>query len=191
MPDGLEHELDEHLALAEAARGLLPQIEEVASLLIERFAAGNRVYTLGNGGSSLDAQHLAEELVGRFKRDRRPLPAQSLAADTAAITCIANDYSFDEIFERQVRAFAQPGGRRRGLHHERTLAERRAGSGRGARARRDDGALRRRRGRAGAEHADHALVVPSESTARIQELHVLLLHVLLERIDAWAAGGWP
>ena len=109
MADSLERELDEHLAVAAAARKLLPQTEAVATLLVERFAAGGRLYTLGNGGSSLDAQHLAEELVGRFKRDRRPLPAQSLAADTAAITCIANDYSFDEIFERQVHAFAQPG----------------------------------------------------------------------------------
>lgn len=188
MPDGLEHELDEHLAVAEAARRLLPQIEDVASLLIERFAAGNRVYTLGNGGSSLDAQHLAEELVGRFKRDRRPLPAQSLAADTAAITCIANDYSFDEIFERQVRAFAQPGDvvlafttSGRSPNVVRALAAARElgattvlfGGGSGGPAR---------------EHADHALVVPSESTARIQELHVFLLHVILERVDAWAAG---
>lgn len=189
MADALERELDEHLAVAEAARALLPQAEEVASLLVERFAAGRRLYTLGNGGSSLDAQHLAEELVGRFRRDRRPLPAQSLAADGAAITCIANDYSFEEIFERQVRGFAAPGdvvaafttsGRSpnivRGLAAARAVGATTVlfGGGAGGPAR---------------EHADHALVVPSESTARIQELHVFLLHVILERIDAWVAGA--
>ena len=188
VPDGLEHELDEHLAVAEAARGLLPQIEEVASLLIERFAAGNRVYTLGNGGSSLDAQHLAEELVGRFKRDRRPLPAQSLAADTAAITCIANDYSFDEIFERQVRAFVQP---RTSSRPSPRADARRTSCGVWPRA----GSARRRcssaAARAGRRASTRRPRAPRAvgSTARIQELHVFLLHVLIERIDAWAAGG--
>ena len=189
MTDALEHELDEHLAVAEAARSLLPRVEEVASLLVDRFAAGRRLYTLGNGGSSLDAQHLAEELVGRFKRDRRPLPAQSLAADTAAITCIGNDYSFDEIFERQVRAFALPDD----VVAAFTTSGRSPNVVRGLAAARELGATTVLFGGGGGgparEHADHALVVPSESTARIQELHVFLLHVLLEQVDAWAAGA--
>jgi D-sedoheptulose 7-phosphate isomerase len=189
VAESLERELDEHLTVAEATRALLPEVDEVASLLVERFAAERRLYTLGNGGSSLDAQHLAEELVGRFKRDRRPLPAQSLAADTAAVTCIANDYSFDEIFERQVRAFAQ----RNDVVAAFTTSERSPNVVRGLAAARELGATTVLFGGGSCgparEHADHALVVPSESTARIQELHVFLLHVLLERIDAWAAGA--
>jgi D-sedoheptulose 7-phosphate isomerase len=185
--DGFERELDEHLAAAEAARALLPQAEAVASLLVERFGAGGRLYTLGNGGSSLDAQHLAEELVGRFKRDRRPLAAQSLAADSAAITCIANDWSFDEIFERQVRAFAGPGD----VVAAFTTSGRSPNVVRGLVAAREVGATTvlfgGGSGGPAREHADHALVVPSGSTARIQELHVFLLHAILERVDAWAA----
>ena len=189
MAEGFERELDEHLAVAEAARALLPKAEDVASLLVERFAAGRRLLTLGNGGSSLDAQHLAEELVGRFKRDRRPLPAQSLAADSAVITCIANDWSFDEIFERQVRALAGPGD----VVAAFTTSGRSPNVVRGLAAAREVGATTVLFGGGGGggparEHADHALVVPSESTARIQELHLFLLHAILERVDAWAAG---
>src|SRR5512134_3469887 len=101
--------LDEHVALAAGIEALLPRVDAVADALVAVLAAGGRIYTFGNGGSSLDANHFAEELVGRFQRERRPLPAQSLANDAAAITCIANDYSFAEVFERQVRAFTRPG----------------------------------------------------------------------------------
>src|SRR5688500_9444798 len=99
----------EHLALAGRSEELLPRVVEVAQRLIDVYEGGGRLYTFGNGGSSVDAQHFSEELVGRFRRERRPLPAQSLSADAAALTCIANDYSFEEVFERQVRAFVRPG----------------------------------------------------------------------------------
>ena len=85
--------LAEHLELAGRIEPLLEQVDEVGRLLVSALDAGGRVYTFGNGGSSVDANHFAEELVGRFKRERRPLPAQSLANDAAAITCIANDDS--------------------------------------------------------------------------------------------------
>ncbi|HEX7223892.1 MAG TPA: SIS domain-containing protein, partial [Candidatus Limnocylindrales bacterium] len=101
--------LAEHLELAGRIEPLLEQVDEVGRLLVSALDAGGRVYTFGNGGSSVDANHFAEELVGRFKRERRPLPAQSLANDAAAITCIANDYSFAEVFERQVQAFVRKG----------------------------------------------------------------------------------
>ena len=101
--------IEEHAALLRRTQALLPTVDAVAERLIAAFAGGGRVYTFGNGGSSVDAQHFAEELVGRFRRERRPLPAQSLAADAAALTCIANDYSFDEVFERQVRGFVRAG----------------------------------------------------------------------------------
>lgn len=188
MGDRPAAELAEHLEVAAKVEELLPRVDDVAQLLIGVYGSGGRVYTLGNGGSSLDAQHLAEELVGRFKRDRRPLPAQSLAADSAAITCIANDYSFDVVFERQVRAFARPG--------DAVLAF--TTSGRSPNVVRALAAARELDaatvlfgggdGGAAAEHADHALVVPSQTTARIQEMHVFLLHVLLEQLDAWAAA---
>jgi D-sedoheptulose 7-phosphate isomerase len=188
MADDSADALAEHLALAAQVEDMLPRVDEVGTLLIEALAAGGRIYTFGNGGSSVDATHFAEELVGRFQRERRPLPAQSLASDSAAITCIANDYSFAEVFERQVRGFARSGdvvlafstsGRSenvvRGLAAARELGARTVLVGGG-----DGGPA--------AAHADHALIVPSTATARIQELHVFLLHVLIDRIDRWAAG---
>jgi D-sedoheptulose 7-phosphate isomerase len=188
MADDSAAALAEHLALAARIEELLPRVDEVAATLIETYEAGGRLYTFGNGGSSVDAQHFAEELVGRFKRERRPLPAQSLAADAAAITCIANDYSFEEIFERQVRAFVRGGdmviafstsGRSpnvvRGLAAARELGATTVLFGGG-----DGGPA--------AEHADQALIVPSTSTARIQELHVFFLHCVIDRVDRWAAG---
>ena len=188
MADPSVDALTEHLALATAAEELLPRADALAEAVIEALAAQGRVCTFGNGGSSLDANHFAEELVGRFKRERRPLPAQSLASDSAALTCIANDYSYEEVFERQVRGFVREGdvviafstsGRSpnvvRGLAAAREAGATTVlfGGGDGGRA---------------LEHADHALVVPSASTARVQELHVFFLHVVIERIDRWAAG---
>lgn len=188
MTDGTAHALAEHLELAGRIEQLLPQVDAVGRLLVEALAAGGRIYTFGNGGSSVDANHFAEELVGRFKRERRPLPAQSLASDSAAITCIANDYSFAEVFERQVRAFVRAG--------DVVLAFSTSGRSenvvRGLSAARELGAttvlLGGDDGGAAAEHAGHALLVPSTSTARIQELHVFFVHALIEHVDAWAAA---
>jgi D-sedoheptulose 7-phosphate isomerase len=189
MADGSADALGEHLAVAAEAEALLPQVDEVARALIAVFEQDGRLYTFGNGGSSLDAQHFAEELVGRFKRERRPLPAQSLSVDAAALTCIANDYSFDEVFERQVRAFVRPGDMAVGF----STTGRSPNVVRGLAAARELGATTVLFGGGGdggpaAAHADHALVVPSESTARIQELHVFFLHVVIDVVDRWAAG---
>jgi D-sedoheptulose 7-phosphate isomerase len=187
MADPSGDALAEHLALAAAAEELLPRADALAEAVVEALAANGRVYTFGNGGSSVDANHFAEELVGRFKRERRPLPAQSLASDSAALTCIANDYSYEEVFERQVRAFVREGD----------VAIAFSTSGRspnviqGLAAAREAGArtvlFGGGDGGPALEHADHALVVPSTSTARVQELHVFFLHVVIERIDRWAA----
>lgn len=188
MADESTDALAKHVALAARIEEMVPRVDAVAAKLIATYEADGRLYTFGNGGSSVDAQHFAEELVGRFKRERRPLPAQSLAVDAAAITCIANDYSFEEVFERQVRAFVRAGdmvvafstsGRSpnvvRGLAAARELGATTVLFGGG-----DGGPA--------AEHADHPLVVPSDSTARVQEMHVLFLHLVIDRVDRWAAG---
>ncbi len=188
MSDASARALADHLALLGPAESLLPQAEEVARRLIETYERGGRLYTFGNGGSSVDAQHFAEELVGRFRRERRPLPAQSLAADAAALTCIANDYSFDEVFERQVRAFVRTGDMAIAF----STSGRSPNVVRGLAAARDAGAATvlfgGGDGGPAAEHADLALLVPSDSTARIQELHVFFLHAVIDQVDAWAAG---
>jgi D-sedoheptulose 7-phosphate isomerase len=180
--------LAEHRALLGHVAELETVTDEVARRLIAAFAAGGRVYTFGNGGSSAAALHFAEELVGRFARDRRPLPAQSLAADPTVLTCIANDFSFDEVFERQVQAFVRGGDVVVGF----STSGRSANVVRGLAAARAAGATTvlfgGGDGGPAAAEAEYALVIPSASTARVQELHVLLLHLILEQVDAWAAG---
>ena len=188
MADDSARALAEHLELAARVEELLPRVDAVGKAVIDAFAGEGRVYTFGNGGSSVDANHFAEELVGRFKRERRPLPALSLASDSAALTCIANDYSFEEVFERQVRAFVRAGD----VAIAFSTSGRSPNVVRGLAAARELGAVTvlfgGGDGGPAAEHADHALLVPSESTARIQELHVLFLHLVIDQVDRWAAG---
>ena len=177
------------LARARIERAARRGVDAAARAIVAAYERGGRVFTFGNGGSAADARTSPRSSSARFKRERRPLAAQSLSADPSALTCIANDYSFDDVFERQVRALRARGRRRDRLLDERPLAERRARPRRRAR-----GWARRRCSSPAAtacppaEHADVALVVPSSSTARVQEMHVLLLHLILEQVDAWAAG---
>ncbi|WP_219413137.1 D-sedoheptulose-7-phosphate isomerase [Pseudonocardia nigra] len=188
-------QLADHLALAGRLGALLPELTAVAERLIEVYSRDGRLFTFGNGGSAADAQHLAAELVGRYRRDRRPLPALALTVDPSVITCIGNDFGADDVFARQVRGFARPG--------DMVIAFSTSGRSpnvvRGLAAAREQGAVTvffggsgaDGRGGAAAAHADHALIVASGTTARIQEMHLLLLHLLSEQVDAWAAAGEP
>jgi D-sedoheptulose 7-phosphate isomerase len=189
--DWLIEELADHVRTARATAGMAEEIRQAGSLLCQTFARGGIVYTMGNGGSAADAQHLTGELIGRFKRDRRPLPSVTLSTDPTALTCIGNDYSYDEVFSRQVEALARPddlviafttSGRSSNVVTALKTAQAKGattllfGGGDGGPAR---------------CHADHALLVPSSVTARIQEMHTLMLHAVSEMVDAWAAGEEP
>ncbi|MEO3749185.1 SIS domain-containing protein [Streptomyces sp. B6B3] len=182
-------QLAEHLRVAERTRELLPELERIARRLIDVYAADGRLYTFGNGGSAADAQHLAAELVGRYLRERRPLAAVALTCDPSVSSCIGNDYSFDELFARQVRALARPGDMVIGF----TTSGRSPNVVRGLAAARAAGAVTvlfgggHPEGMPAAEHADHVLAVPATATARVQEMHLTLLHLLSEQVDAWAA----
>jgi D-sedoheptulose 7-phosphate isomerase len=181
-------QLADHLDLARRVEALLPGLRDVADRLVRVYESGGRLYTFGNGGSAADAQHLAAELVGRYLRERRPLPALALTVDPSVATCIGNDYAFDDLFARQVEAFTGPGD----MVIAFTTSGRSPNVVRGLRAARARGATTvlfgGGNGGPAAEHADVALVVPSSTTARVQEMHLLLLHLLSERVDAWAAG---
>ena len=185
--DGLAEHSELLGRLAEATETL----ETVAATMRDALAGGGTVYTFGNGGSAADAQHLAAELIGRYRRTRRPLPAASLATDPSVVTCIANDFGYDEVFARQVSALAGPGDVVVGF----TTSGRSRSVVDGLAAGRDVGATTvlfgAGDGSAARMVADHALLVPSETTARIQEMHLLLLHLLSEAVDAWAAGTEP
>jgi glucokinase len=191
MPDWLEKHLDEHVAVAAAMGTLTGEIRDTGAFVCERLASGGTVYTLGNGGSAADAQHLTGELVGHFKRDRRPLPAVTLTTDPSAMTCIANDHSYADVFARQIEALARPGdvviafttsGRSPNVAAALAAAQARGAS-----------TLLFAGGDGGPAslYADRALLVPSKSTQRIQEMHTLMLHVISEMVDAWAAGEEP
>ncbi len=178
----------EHQVLVDKVDQLIPRLREVADRLIAVYEGGGRLFTFGNGGSAADAQHLAAEMVGRYLRERRPLPAVALTVDPSVLSCIGNDYAFDDVFDRQVRAFAGPGDMVIGF----TTSGRSPNVVRGLAAAREVGAVAVLFGGGGggpaADHSDFAVIVPSASTARVQEMHLLLLHLLSEQVDGWAAG---
>lgn len=159
------------------------RIVQVAQLITRALREGRKVLLFGNGGSSTDASHIAAEFVGRYHRDRRPLPAIALATDMAALTCIANDYDYAEIFARQVRAHGQKG--------DIAIAISTSGNSpnvvKGVEAARETGLITVgwTGGNGGklAGLVDHCFIVPSTVTARIQESHITLGHVLCELIE--------
>lgn len=186
-------QLDEHLAAARRLTELLPTLRTVGDLLIDVFRRGGRLYTFGNGGSAADAQHLAGEFIGRYLRERRALPAVSLVTDPSVVSCIGNDYAYEEVFARQVEALATGADMVVGF----TTSGRSANVIRGLEEARERGAVTvlfaggEHGGRPAAAHADHVLVAPATTTARIQEMHLTLLHLLSEHVDAWAADVTP
>lgn len=159
------------------------RIVQVAELMIAAFRDGHKVVLFGNGGSSTDASHIAAEFVGRYHRDRKPLCAIALTTDMAALTCIANDYDYTEIFARQIRAHGQ----------KRDIAIAISTSGNSVNVLKAVEAAHALglttigwTGGTGGKLAgmvDHAFVVPSTVTARIQESHITLGHVLCELIE--------
>ena len=185
--DGLAH----HRALTDELNSLMPALGQVIARLRTAFESGGRVYTFGNGGSAADAQHLAGELIGRYRRTRRPLPALALSVDPSVVTCIANDFGYDQLFARQVTALTRTGdvviGFSTGGHSANVTRGLAAARGNGATTilfTGGDGGPAR-------VEADIALVVPSSTTARVQEMHLLLLHLLSEALDDWAAATEP
>lgn len=180
-------QLAEHRAVVDRMSDLLPLLHDITTLIRDALSRNGRLYAFGNGGSAADAQHLAAELVGRYQRERRSLPAVALTVDASVMTCIANDYAYDDVFARQVQALAGPADVVVGF----TTSGRSPSVVRGLEAARSVGArtvlLTGGDGGPATEHADYALIVPSTTTARIQEMHLLLLHLVSEGIDSWAA----
>ncbi len=188
LPAWATAQLADYVQSGTAMTQRLPDVLAVARLMRDAFEAGGTVFTFGNGGSAADAQHLTGELIGRYRRERRPLPAVTLTCDATVSTCIGNDYSFEQVFSRQVEALARPGD----------LVIAFSTSGRSPNVVAGLAAARARGATAvllcgeatgpANEHADVVLAAPATETARIQELHTLMLHVISEYVDAWAAG---
>ncbi|MCU1437836.1 MAG: hypothetical protein JWP66_923 [Naasia sp.] len=189
--DWMSTHLGDHVATAQAMHAVLPAVRDAAAALIAAYGADRVLWTFGNGGSAADAQHFTGELIGHYKRDRRPLAAVTLTTDPTVSTCIANDYSFDDVFSRQVSALARPGD----LVAAFTTSGKSPNVVNGLRAARERGATTvlfgGGDGGPAAEHADHLLLVPSTATPRIQEMHTFMLHAISEAVDAWASGEAP
>lgn len=181
--------LAEHLDTMRALADLSDEIQRLAALGLATLQGGGRILWMGNGGSAADAQHLAAELVGRFEQDRPGLAALALTTDTSVLTSVANDCGFERIFARQVEALGRAGDLLIGLSTSgnspnvlramETAA--RLGLHRAGLTGADGGALR--------DGCELCLCVPSTRTARIQEAHLLIGHLLCEVIEAeWVIG---
>ena len=176
---------EDHMEVAQAimASDILEQIERIALVVKEALAKGNKVLFCGNGGSAADSQHLAAEFVGRFQKERAGLPAIALTVDTSILTAVGNDYGFDKVFVRQVEALANKGdvivgistsGNSPNVVEALELAKAKgvycvgmtaAGGGKMA-------AL-----------CHECIAVPAKITARAQEMHILIGHILCELVD--------
>lgn len=175
--------LEEHRELFSRLESVEPAVDAAAVLIVEALAGGRKLMFCGNGGSAADSQHLASEFTGRFINDRRPLAAMALTTDSSALTCIANDYSFDDVFYRQVLGLGREG--------DCLIAISTSGNSRNvvraAEAARDGGmrtvGLLGRDGGKLRALCDVPIVVPSTSTARIQEAHSFIGHTLCGLVE--------
>ncbi len=168
-------------------------MEALAQRLIDAFQNGRKLLTCGNGGSAAEAAHLAEEFTGRFYRERPSLPGICLSIDGTLLTCIGNDYGFDDVFARQVQSLGQPGDVLIAFttsgNSENVVRALRAGRERGLVTAIFSG----KTGGRAVGLADHEIVVQSQnpSSMRIQECHQLLLHVLCEIVECAVLGVGP
>ena len=185
------HFADSAKLKAEAAKVLSAPIARGVELMAGSLRAGGKIMSCGNGGSAADAQHFAAELVNRFERERAPLAGLALTTDSSTLTSIANDYSYDQVFEKQVRALGRKGDVLLAISTSGNSASVVAAM----RAARELGvavvALTGRGGGKMAEHLDPGDVhvcVPHERTMRIQEVHLLVLHCLCDGIDSQLYG---
>jgi D-sedoheptulose 7-phosphate isomerase len=177
-------ELNDHQQLIKKViEQLLPNIEQACEMIISAIKNGKKVLLAGNGGSAADAQHIAAELSGRFVKDRKALPGIALTTDTSALTAIANDYGYEHVFSRQVEALAQEGdlfigistsGNSQGILNAFESAKKINCHTLGLSGR-DGGKMN--------GLCDLNIVVPSDITARIQEMHILIGHILCKAVD--------
>ncbi len=178
----VESYLREGAALRLATIDLREEIAQVAEIISTAFRHGGRLMIFGNGGSAADAQHIAAELSGRFRRNRDPLPALALTVNSSAVTAIGNDYAFDEIFARQVRGLATEGDVVIGIstsgQSENVLKGLAAARAMGAKTI----GLCGQKGDM-AKFCDNLLAVPGETTSLLQEVHIAIGHLLCLMVE--------
>jgi D-sedoheptulose 7-phosphate isomerase len=184
MKQDIIDELNEHKAVIDTIiDNLVDDIVSVSHLIIGTLKDGNKILICGNGGSAADAQHIAAELTGRYKTERRPLPCIAITTDTSALTAIGNDYGYDTVFSRQTQALANSGdliigistsGNSKNVINAFEVAKE-IGCKTVALIGKDGGDMKKL--------ADLSIVVPSNNTPRIQESHILIGHMICQQID--------
>jgi D-sedoheptulose 7-phosphate isomerase len=181
--------IDEHMAVVEDLKQQQPLFEEIAGRMIDAIRGEKKILWCGNGGSAADCQHMAAELVGRFRRERRAWASIALTTDTSILTAVGNDYGYDAIFARQVEGLCRPGDVLVGLSTSGNSANvcnamecaRSLGAYTAAMTGEGGGRL--------GSLAHTCLRVASRETARIQECHILFGHMLCDRIESELSGG--
>jgi D-sedoheptulose 7-phosphate isomerase len=181
--------LDEHLACFKSLAPISGEISSAGRLLTDTIANGKKILICGNGGSASDAQHFAAEIVGRFKQDRIAWPAIALNTDTSLLTAITNDYSYNEVFSRQVEALGVSGDMLIGISTsgqsknviQAAIQARQKGMQTIALVGNSGGKL--------IEHSNISVIIPSDITARIQEAHIFILHFWAEVIESTLVNG--
>jgi len=184
MKDCIKNYLTHHQQVIDlVALQLSGAIAEGVDVIIDALFAGNKLLVMGNGGSGVDAQHFVAELMGRFRLERRPLPAISLMENVATLTAVGNDYGFKMIFQRQIEGLAKPGDVVFGIstsgESENVLLALRAAKKIGCIT---FGLLGRDGGKIALE-VDHPIIVADDDTPRIQEAHITIIHILCDLIE--------
>jgi len=182
----------ESVAVKQASETLAPQIEKAAQLILQSLLNDGKILSCGNGGSAADAQHFSGELLGRFERERPGLPAIALTTDSSTLTAIANDYQYEDVFAKQVRALGQSGDVLLAIstsgNSENVLRAVTTAHSRGlkvvALVGRDGGTIAQ-----SLTSGDVELRVPADRTCRIQEVHLLIIHCLCDLIDVGILGN--
>lgn len=166
----------------------LPVVAAIAGMVVETLRRGNKLLLCGNGGSAADAQHIAAEFVSRFRRERPGLPAIALTTDTSVLTAIGNDYGYERVFARQIEALGRPGDLAIGIstsgESASVIAAMRAARAGGLATAGFSGAT----GGALRDQVDICLCVPSQHTARIQEAHITVAHIVCEIAERELCG---
>ena len=183
MDSFLNEQLKAHRQVIDALEAELATVDAAILLCVKALNAGHKILLCGNGGSAADAQHIAAELVGRFVHDRKALPAIALTTDSSALTAIGNDYGFDDIFSRQVAGLAAEGDVLIAISTSGNSANILAACAAAQAAGCHVIGLSGKGGGALHDVVDVSVVVPSDVTARIQECHILIGHLLCEGIE--------
>jgi len=184
MIETIKNEFNSHLeVIQKVINNLEKDVESVAKIIIEALKNGNKIIIFGNGGSAADAQHFAAELTGRYKCERKGLPAIAITTDTSALTAIGNDYGYDRVFDRQVEALAKSGDVLVGIstsgNSKNVINGFKVGKELGCKI----VGLSGKGGGEMNEFCDINIVIPSNNTPRIQEMHILLIHTICQLVD--------